>query len=46
MSVYALNKNLLRGVSWLVYYVVAHLLHARTVEAQKQPLLSNTRTQQ
>jgi hypothetical protein len=25
---------------------VAYLHHARTVEAQKQPLLSNTRTQQ
>jgi hypothetical protein len=27
-------------------YIVAYLLHARTVEPQKQPLLSNTRTQQ
>jgi hypothetical protein len=25
---------------------MAYLLHARTVEPQKQPLLSNTRTQQ
>jgi short subunit fatty acids transporter len=27
-------------------YMVAYLLHARNVEPQKQPLLSNTRTQQ
>jgi hypothetical protein len=27
-------------------YTVEYLLHARTVEPQKQPLLSNTRTQQ
>jgi hypothetical protein len=30
----------------LKQYIVAYLLHARTVEPQKQPLLSNTRSQQ
>jgi hypothetical protein len=30
----------------LYLYTVGYLLQARTVEAQKQPLLSNTSTQQ
>jgi hypothetical protein len=30
----------------LVHNIVAYMHHARTVEPQKQPLLSNTRTQQ
>jgi hypothetical protein len=30
----------------LAKHIVAYLLHARTVEPQKQPFISNTRTQQ
>jgi hypothetical protein len=29
-----------------MYYIVAYLLKARTVEQEKQPLLGNARTQQ
>jgi hypothetical protein len=39
------NQQIVSEYLWL-YNIMVHLLHARTVEPQEQPLLSNTPSQQ
>jgi hypothetical protein len=43
-----IKYHFLISMGWvqMAQYIVAYLIHARTGEPQKQPLLSNTRTQQ